>query len=179
MRQIFKNLYIETYRDFDRDIDNELSNLTKYNIKYVINLTECDVLNACHRISLLCNKIKSKDFFDNSELLRIKKIPPVNRSKRDISLRHILRENIVNEERDFLKELSKNKDNILFICNKNNVLSQLFAFIIMTIRGEEDHIPILIKDRNIVTSTKNETDIKKYLGKYMDIIYNNINEVSK
>lgn len=179
MRQIFKNLYIETYRNFDKDIDNELSNLTKNKIKYVINLTECDQLNACHRISLLCNKIKSKDIFNNHNLQRIKRIPPIERSKRDISLRFILRENIINDEKDFLKDLSKSSENILFICNKNNVLSQLFSFIIMTLRGEEDHIPILIKDRNIVTSVKNETDIKKYLDKYMDIIYNNINEVSE
>jgi hypothetical protein len=179
MRQIFKNLYIETYRNFDRDIDNELSNLTKYNIKYVVNLTECDVLNACHRISLLCNKIKSKDLFDNPDLLRIKKIPPQNRSRHDISLRYILRENIINEEKNYILDLSKETENILFLCNKNNVLSQLFVFILMTLQGEEDHIPILIKDRNIVTSVKNETDIKKYLDKYIDIIYNNINEVSE
>jgi len=179
MRQIFKNLYIETYRDFDRDIDNELSNLTKYNIKHVVNLTECDVLNACHRISLLCNKIKSKDLFDNPDLLRIKKISPQDRSKRDTSLRYLLRENIINEEKDYILDLSKETENILFLCNKNNVLSQLFVFILMTLRGEKDHIPILIKDRNIVTSAKNETDIKKYLDKYIDIIYNNINEVSE
>ena len=70
-------------------------------------------------------------------------------------------------------------DNILFLCNRNNVLSQLFAFIIMTLRNEEYIIPEILKDRNIVTSDKNETDIKKYLDKYIDIIYNNINEVSK
>ena len=49
----------------------------------------------------------------------------------------------------------------------------------MTIRNESKYIEKLIKDRSVVTSDKNETDIKKYLDKYIDIIYNNINEVSK
>ena len=49
----------------------------------------------------------------------------------------------------------------------------------MTIRKESHHIPIILKNRDIVTSLKNENDIKSYLDKYMSIIYNNINEVSK
>jgi hypothetical protein len=130
-------------------------------------------------MSLLCNKIKSKDFFNHPDLIRIKKIIPEQRTKREISLRYILREEIVNNESIFIRELSEMNDNILFICNRNNVLSQLFAFIIMTLRNEEYIIPEILKDRNIVTSDKNETDIKKYLDKYIYIIYNNINEVSK
>lgn len=179
MRQIFRNLYIETYRDFDRDINNELSNLVKNNIKHVINLTECDQLNSCHRVSLLCNKIKYADIFDDKNLLRIKKIPPVERTEYDINLRVRLREEIVKHNIDFITSLSKLKDNILFVCNRNNVLSQLFTFIVMTLRGEDHHIPIIIKDRDIVTTSKNETDIKKYLDNYMNILYNNINEVSE
>jgi hypothetical protein len=179
MKQIYKNIYIETYKNFDMDIDNELYNLTKNKIKYVINLTECDQLNGNHRMSLLCNKIKSKDFFNHPDLIRIKKIIPEQRTKREISLRYILREEIVNNEINFIRELSEMNDNILFLCNRNNVLSQLFAFIIMTLRNEEYIIPEILKDRNIVTSDKNETDIKKYLDKYIYIIYNNINEVSK
>jgi hypothetical protein len=179
MKQIYKNIYIETYKNFDMDIDNELYNLTKNKIKYVINLTECDQLNGNHRMSLLCNKIKSKDFFNHPDLIRIKKIIPEQRTKREISLRYILREEIVNNESIFIRELSEMNDNILFICNRNNVLSQLFAFIIMTLLNEEYIIPEILKDRNIVTSDKNETDIKKYLDKYIYIIYNNINEVSK
>ena len=88
---------------------------------------------------------------------------------------------IADDKQDII-ELRKRQissDNILFICNRNNVLSQLFAFIIMTLRNEEYIIPEILKDRNIVTSDKNETDIKKYLDKYIYIIYNNINEVSK
>lgn len=179
MKQIFKNIYIETYKNFDIDVDNELSNLTKNKIKYVINLTECDQLNGNHRMSLLCNGIKCKDFFNHPDLIRIKKIIPEQRTKREISLRYILREEIINNESDFIHQLSIMNENILFICNRNNVLSQLFTFIIMTLRNEEYIIPEILKDRNIVTSDKNETDIKKYLDKYIDIIYNNINEVSK
>lgn len=179
MRQLFKNLYIETFKNFDSDITNELSNLTKYNIKYVVNLTECNTLSSYHRLSLLCNKIKFNDIFDNKELRRIKNIPPLDRSKRDLKQRVILREQLINNNSDYILNLSKEDNNILFVCNKNNVLSQLFVFIIMTIRNEDHHIPILIKDRDIVTSKKNEDDIKKYLDKYIDIIYNNKNEISK
>lgn len=179
MKQIFRNLYIETYKNFDQDIDNELSNLTKYNIKFVINLTECNLLNSCHRLSLLCNSIKCKDIFDNKDLLRIKNIPPLDRIGSDVDLRRELREQIIDTQSEFIHKLSKEEGNILFICNRNNVLSQLFVFIIMTLRDESHHIPIIIKDRDIVTSHKNECDIKKYLDKYIDIIYNKVNEISK
>ena len=179
MRLVFRNLYIETYKDFDRDLSNELSNITKYNIKYVINLTECDQLTSYHRLSLLCNKIKCTDVFNNEDLIRIKKIPPTNRSQHDIDLRYKLREEIIDNKSNFIHGLTRKKENILFLCNKNNVLSQLFVFIIMTLRDEAHHIPILIKDRNIVTSRKNENDIKKYLDKYINIIYNKINEIPK
>lgn len=179
MQKVFRNLYIETYRNFDRDIDNELYNIIKNDIKYIVNLTECDQLNSYHRISLLCNKIKCKDLFNDRDLIRIKKIPPLDRSNDEINLRLKLREEIIEYNRDFIKSLCKFDGNILFLCNKNNVLSQLFTFIIMTIRKESHHIPIILKNRDIVTSLKNENDIKSYLDKYMSIIYNNINEVSK
>lgn len=179
MKLIFKNLYIDTFSNFNNDIINELSNLTNYKIKHVVNLTECDSFNSFHKISLLINKIKCKDIFYHHDLLRIKKIPPEERSSRDIKYRIILREELVRKNKNFILNLSKSKDNILFLCNKNNVLSQLFVFIIMTLRNYAHHIPIYIKDRDIVTSDKNENDIRKYLDKYLDIIYNKTNEVSK
>ena len=117
--------------------------------------------------------------FNNKDLIRIKKILPKNRSEQDINLRYKLREEIIDAQSNFIYELTRKKENILFVCNRNNVLSQLFVFIIMTLRDEAHHIPILIKDRNIVTSRKIENDIKKYLDKYIDIIYNNINEFPK
>ena len=94
MQKVFRNLYIETYRNFDRDIDNELYNIIKNDIKYIVNLTECDQLNSYHRISLLCNKIKCKDLFNDRDLIRIKKIPPLDRSNDEINLRFKLREEI-------------------------------------------------------------------------------------
>ncbi len=179
MQQIFKNLYIDTYSNFNNDVNNELSNLIKNKIKLVINLTECDQLTTDHRLSLICNKIKCKDIFNHIELIRIKKIPPNNRSNNDIKKRYNLRDKLIHDNSNVIYDLSKLDTNILFLCNRNNVLSQLFVFIIMTLRNESKYIEKLIKDRSVVTSDKNETDIKKYLDKYIDIIYNNINEVSK
>ena len=179
MREIYNNLFIDTFKNFDKSVRGSLQDLIHNDIKYVINLTECGRLDARHRIALMCSKIKALDFFNDDELYRIKQIPPSSRTSNEINRRSIIREQIVYANTEFLKTLSVENVNILFVCNQNNVLSQLFAFIIMTLRGEDNHIPILMKDRNIVTSHKNETDIKKYLDKYMGIIYNKINEVSK
>ena len=41
------------------------------------------------------------------------------------------------------------------------------------------HIDSILRDKEVVTSAKYRADIKNYLDKYIDIIYNNINEVSK
>jgi len=177
MKKIFNNLYIDTFESLDSSIEAELSDFYNNNIKYVVNLTECNQLTPMHRLSFVCNKIKALDLFDNYELRRIKKIAPVDRTEREVKSRFILRDNIVLQNREFLLELSKSTDNILFTCNRNNVLSPLFVFIIMKLQGYENYIENMMRDKTIVTSHQNKCDIEKYLDKYISIIYNNNNEV--
>lgn len=179
MKKIFNNLYIDTFESLDSSIEAELSDFYKNDIKYVINLTECSQLTHMHRISFVCNKIKALDLFKNSELQRIKKIAPKDRTDSEVKSRFILRDSIILKNREFLLKLGKTRDNILFVCNRNNVLSPLFVFIIMKLQGFENYIENMMRDKTLVTSHQNKCDIEKYLDKYISIIYNSNNEVSK
>lgn len=177
MINIFNNLYIDTYNNFSEDIINKLPTFLNADIKHVVNLTECNLLRLPYKLVMIRNKIKFTDFFKNNDLIRIKQIPPAERTQEEIKVRKILREDIVRCRSNYILNLSNSKDNILFICNNNNVLSQLFVFIIMTLQGDQKYVPILLKDRCIVTSHKNETDIRNYLDIYIPIIYNKVNEI--
>ena len=180
MKQIYSNFYIDTFINLDKSIENELNDLITNKIEYVINLTEYQQLNVNHRIALTCNGIKSIDFFNDPELHRIKRIPPQSRSGEEISSRFIIRNRIIKEKSEFILNLSKMTGNILFICNRNNVLSPLFVCLMMYLRScTASHIDSILRDKEVVTSAKYKADIKNYLDKYIDIIYNNINEVSK
>jgi hypothetical protein len=180
MKHIYHNLFIDTFKNLDRSIEGEMKDLIKNNIEYVINLTEYQQLNVNHRIALTCNGIKSLDFFDDPELHRIKRIPPQSRSGEEISSRITIRNRIIKERSKFLLTLCGMTGNILFICNRNNVLSPLFVCLMMHLQScNASHIDSILQDDDVVTSAKNRADIKNYLDKYKDIIYNNINEVSK
>ncbi len=180
MRQIYSNFYIDTFINLDKSIEDELNDLITNKIEYVINLTEYEQLNVNHRIALTCNGIKSLDFFKDPELHRIKHIPPQSRSGEEIRSRITIRNRIIKERSKFLLTLSGMTGNILFICNRNNVLSPLFVCLMMHLQScSASHIDSILQDDDVVTSAKNRADIKNYLDKYIDIIYNNINEVSK
>jgi len=180
MKQIYSNLFIDTFKNLDRSISNELNNLLLNDIRYVINLTEYEQLNASHRIALISNGIKSLDFFDDPDLHRIKRIPPQSRSEEEISSRITIRNRIIKEKSELILNLSKVTDNILFVCNRNNVLSPLFVCLMMHLQScNASYIDSILQDEDIVTSAKNRADIKKYLDKYIDIIYNYNNEISK
>lgn len=179
MKKVFNNIYIDTFKNFDINIAAELKDFYKNDIIYVVNLTECNQLTADHRIALVCNKIKALDFFNDPELYRIKNIKPELRTTDEVQSRSIIRERIIGEKSKNLLELSKVDGNILFVCNRNNVLSPLFTFIVMHLQGYGNYIENMMRDENLVTSQKNKADIQKYLDKYKDIIYNKLNEISK
>ena len=180
MKQVYRNLFIDTFKNLDRSIEDELNNLILNDIQYVINLTEYEQLNVSHRIALISNGIKSLDFFDDPELHRIKRISPQSRSEEEISSRITIRDRIIKERSQFLLNLSEMTGNILFICNRNNVLSPLFVCLMMHLQScNARHVDSILQDKDVVTSAKNRADIKNYLDKYIGIIYNNINEVSK
>lgn len=178
MKKVYGNLYIDTFKNFDASVNGELNDFIKNKIKLVINLTECAQLDASQRIALICNKIKAFDLFNDPELVRIKQIPPNDRTAEEVNSRSIIREKRVKELSQYILDLSKVEENILFVCNKNNVLSQLFVLIILKLRGKDDVVKDILEDSNIVTTIKNRNDIEKYLEKYISIIYNEVNEVS-
>tara|TARA_R110001592_G_scaffold328964_1_gene610583 strand:- start:4411 stop:4965 length:555 start_codon:yes stop_codon:yes gene_type:complete len=179
MKKVFNNIYIDTFKSFDRSIDAELSDFYENDIKYIVNLTECNQLTANHRIALVCNKIKALDFFNDPELYRIKNIKPELRTSSEVQSRSTIRERIMGEKSKFLLDISKIDGNILFVCNRNNVLSPLFTFIIMHLQGNENYIKNIMKNKDVITSQSNKADVQKYLDKYKDIIYNKINEIPK
>ena len=45
MKKVFNNIYIDTFKSFDRSIDAELSDFYENDIKYIVNLTECNQLS--------------------------------------------------------------------------------------------------------------------------------------
>jgi hypothetical protein len=180
MKKVYGNFYIDTFKNLDILIEEKLSKLITNNIKHVINLTECEQLNVNHRVALTRNGIKSLDFFNDSKLHEIKRVPPKYRSTEDISIRHAIRERIVEERSKFLFELSRSTQNILFVCNRNNVLSPLFVCIMIHLRlCDDDVIYSILQDNKIVTTVKNKNDINFYIDKYIKIIYNKLNEISK
>lgn len=178
MKHITCNYYIDTFCNFLTDVENNLKYIKENNIKYVLNLTECNLLSIKERLLLAKNGIKSHNFFTDGRLIMIKTVPPEERTEFEKTLRIELREKTVLESVDYLKETAIIRDNILLLCNQNNVLSQLFTFILMSIDNKKDQIEALLNDTSIVDE-KNKADIKTYLDKYLDIYYNKINETQK
>jgi hypothetical protein len=78
----------------------------------------------------------------------------------------------------YIESLRVQSGNILFVCNENNVLAPLFIMIIMSLKGYYETALVTLDNASIIKQEKKET-IKKYLDKYLELIYNKLNEISK
>jgi hypothetical protein len=148
------------------------------NIKIVVNLTERDQLSSEQSLQLLKLGIKSHNFFDNPDLINIKKVKPDSRTDTQTLLRSKIRETIIIHKLKYIESLRVQSGNILFVCNENNVLAPLFIMIIMSLKGYYETALVTLDNASIIKQEKKET-IKKYLDKYLELIYNKLNEISK
>lgn len=178
MLKVFNNLYMDTFSNLAKNLLTSRGCLNLKDIKIVVNLTERDQLSSEQSLQLLKLGIKSHNFFDNPDLINIKKIKPDSRTDTQTLLRSKIRETILLSKLEYIENLRNQKSDILFICNENNVLAPLFIMIIMSLEGYYETALITLDDSNIIKQKK-KAAIKKYLDKYLELIYNKLNEISK
>jgi hypothetical protein len=167
---------MNTFSRFSGALIQGNNELISNNIRHVINLTECDSLTSMQSLSLARKRIKSINFFNDDRLTQIKKIVPSSRTEEQVNQRYIIRESILRNQTRYIKELSSFTDGILFICNKNNVLSPLFILLILSLKRRNDAVVSLLDNPLVVKPTQKQT-IEKYLAIYLDIVYNKLNEL--
>tara|TARA_R110000803_G_scaffold70111_3_gene132856 strand:- start:200 stop:703 length:504 start_codon:yes stop_codon:yes gene_type:complete len=165
-----------TFNNLAENLLTSLGCLYLKDIKTVVNLTERDQLSSEQSLQLLKLGIKSHNFFDNPDLINIKKVKPDSRTDTQTLLRSKIRETIIIHKLKYIESLRDQNGDILFICNENNVLAPLFIMIIMSLKGYYKTALITLDNDSIIKQEKKET-IKKYLDKYLDIIYNKLNEI--
>jgi hypothetical protein len=178
MIQVFNNLYMDTFNNLAENISTRRNYLNLKDIKTVVNLTERDQLSSEQSLRLLKLGIKSHNFFDNPDLISIKKVKPDERTNTQTLLRLKIRETLLLSKLEYIESLREQKSDILFICNENNVLAPLFIMIIMSLQGYYNTALITLDDSSIIKQEKKAT-IRKYLDKYLKLVYNKLNEISK
>ena len=175
---VYNNLYMSTFSELTEHMLTPRGRSNLLDIKIVVNLTERDQLSSEQSLQLLKLGIKSQNFFDNKDLIGIKKIKPDCRTDTQTLLRSKIRESILLSKLKYIKDLCNQENIILFVCNENNVLAPLFIMIVMSLEGHYETALEILNDSNIIKQKK-KAAIRRYLDKYLELIYNKLNEISK